>query len=358
MSPRLPPPAADLYSLLGVEPAATAAEVSAAYRRVAKVLHPDVSGTLTTAAMAALNVAREWLLDPERRLRYDQSRGLRQPSIESVGQPATGWASSEDDADRPSPRRGPTSWRPPPAPTRPSGPARRSAFWPGLAGMPPTEDFFGRSPFPRIGSCPVCWPLPKGHAAGGRPAGPEVQGHCALGHVGQFAPQYGRRAIEPIAADEHFNGRPYPSERQRLRHEGLCPWAAGGGHKSVYYMGPYWDLPDVPNHVVAPDKELEAFLCPPVRKKVVREALDAAEAGCVVIAVEQHNWVASVFAGRWAYDVRIERGPDGRIARSSCNCKGPDSPCVHAVGTWIVWAAGAVAPRPPRLKPEPRAEPK
>ena len=113
-------------------------------------------------------------------------------------------------------------------------------------------------------------------------------------------------------------------------------------------MGPYWNLPDVPDREVAPDKELEAFLSASVRRKVIRGALDAAEAGCVVIAVEQHNWVASVFAGRWAYDVRIERGPDGRIARSTCNCKGPDAPCVHAVATWITWAAGAVAPRPAR----------
>ncbi len=358
MSPRLHPPEANLYSLLGVEPTATAAEVSAAYRQVAKVLHPDVSGTQTTAAMAALNVAREWLLDPDRRLRYDQSRGLGQPSIASARQRGTGWDADSQYAEPRTARRGPTSWRPPPAPTPRPGPARRSAFWHGLAGMPPTQDFFGRSPFPRIGVCPVCWPLPKEHAADGRPASPEAQGHCALGHVGQFAPRYGRRTTEPIAPDEHFDGHPYPSERQALRHEGLCPWAAGGGLKSVYYMGPYWDVPDVPSRVVAPDRELEAFLYPSVRKKVVREAMDAAEAGCVAIAVEQHNWVASVFAGRWAYDVRIERGPGGLIAKSWCNCKGPDNPCVHAVATWIVWAAGAVSPRPPRPRPEPTAQPR
>lgn len=57
--PRRPRP--DPHALLGVEPGATRAEIRRAYRRRAMEVHPDVSGTGTTADMAALNQAREEL---------------------------------------------------------------------------------------------------------------------------------------------------------------------------------------------------------------------------------------------------------------------------------------------------------
>lgn len=51
----------DPHALLGVEPGASRAEIRRAYRRRAMEMHPDVSGTGTTADMAALNHAREQL---------------------------------------------------------------------------------------------------------------------------------------------------------------------------------------------------------------------------------------------------------------------------------------------------------
>jgi len=99
---------------------------------------------------------------------------------------------------------------------------------------------------------------------------------------------------------------------------------------------------------LTPDRELEAFLYPALGRGLIRKALDAAEAGCVVLALEESNWIASIFAGRWAYNVRVERDQDGRPARAWCDCSRVEQPCVHAIATWIVWAAGAVASRPPR----------
>jgi molecular chaperone DnaJ len=50
---------ADAYTLLGIEPGASRVEIRRAYRRRALEVHPDVAGEDTTAAMAALNDARD-----------------------------------------------------------------------------------------------------------------------------------------------------------------------------------------------------------------------------------------------------------------------------------------------------------
>jgi hypothetical protein len=49
----------DPYTTLGLSPGADRAEIGRAYRRRARELHPDVTGTDTTAAMARLNRARD-----------------------------------------------------------------------------------------------------------------------------------------------------------------------------------------------------------------------------------------------------------------------------------------------------------
>lgn len=61
-----------LYERLELTPAATSAEISAAFRRLAKTLHPDTAGEQSKEAFAALVEAKDILLDPERRARYDQ----------------------------------------------------------------------------------------------------------------------------------------------------------------------------------------------------------------------------------------------------------------------------------------------
>lgn len=59
----------NLYEALGVEPTATAEEIRAAYRALAREHHPDMGGD--GERMAAVNTAYAVLSDPERRAAYD-----------------------------------------------------------------------------------------------------------------------------------------------------------------------------------------------------------------------------------------------------------------------------------------------
>ena len=62
----------DCYSILGVPPAATAEEIRAAYRRLARQYHPDLnSGPEAEARMKEINEAYDTLSDPLRRRQYD-----------------------------------------------------------------------------------------------------------------------------------------------------------------------------------------------------------------------------------------------------------------------------------------------
>ncbi|MCP9882346.1 DnaJ domain-containing protein [Cyanobium sp. Alchichica 3B3-8F6] len=63
--------AADPYRVLGVSPAATAAEIKAAYRALVKQHHPDAGGDNST--ILALNAAWEVLGDADRRRRHDHA---------------------------------------------------------------------------------------------------------------------------------------------------------------------------------------------------------------------------------------------------------------------------------------------
>ncbi|MDQ6669737.1 MAG: J domain-containing protein [Chloroflexota bacterium] len=76
-------PTTDYYHLLGVTNRASAEEIQAAYRRLAKAFHPDLNAGSTVAAaqMARLNVAKSVLLDPETRASYDQLRTARRPVV-------------------------------------------------------------------------------------------------------------------------------------------------------------------------------------------------------------------------------------------------------------------------------------
>lgn len=62
------------YQVLGVAKNATAAQVRAAYRELARRHHPDVSrGDDATAVFARISAAYETLSDAERRREYDRS---------------------------------------------------------------------------------------------------------------------------------------------------------------------------------------------------------------------------------------------------------------------------------------------
>lgn len=61
------------YARLEVDPGAPKETIAAAYRRKARVLHPDIPVTGNTAAFVAVKEAYEVLIDPLRRAAYDRS---------------------------------------------------------------------------------------------------------------------------------------------------------------------------------------------------------------------------------------------------------------------------------------------
>jgi curved DNA-binding protein CbpA len=68
----------DPYAVLGLVPTATAAEITRAYRRQVRALHPDTRGTqqsipLVDEQLRRVLVAYAVLRDPERRARYDRA---------------------------------------------------------------------------------------------------------------------------------------------------------------------------------------------------------------------------------------------------------------------------------------------
>jgi len=66
----------DPYRVLGVSPDATPREIRDAYRRRARMAHPDLAGEDSASWMRDLNAAWEVLKDPGRRAAYDEASGL------------------------------------------------------------------------------------------------------------------------------------------------------------------------------------------------------------------------------------------------------------------------------------------
>ena len=74
----------DCYSTLGVPAAATADEIRAAYRRLARQYHPDLNtGPEAEARMKEINHAYSTLSDPQRRRHYDIYGVSDSPTAES-----------------------------------------------------------------------------------------------------------------------------------------------------------------------------------------------------------------------------------------------------------------------------------
>ena len=66
----------DYYRVLGVKNTASVKEIKAAYKRLARLQHPDLNGGLPEATQAFVQIsrARDILIDPQRRAAYDAQR--------------------------------------------------------------------------------------------------------------------------------------------------------------------------------------------------------------------------------------------------------------------------------------------
>jgi DnaJ-class molecular chaperone len=87
----------DYYQVLGVSRDASVAAIKRAFRRLAKMYHPDVSTPASTEDFQELQAAYETLADAERRRRYDEtlvrterpepSSFFRSPSVSDLRRP-------------------------------------------------------------------------------------------------------------------------------------------------------------------------------------------------------------------------------------------------------------------------------
>ena len=87
----------DYYSILGVKPDATDAEIKSTYRRLARKFHPDVSKEGDAEEkFKAVNEAYEALKDPARRKAYDQLRAGGYRAGDEFQGPPPNWQRETD----------------------------------------------------------------------------------------------------------------------------------------------------------------------------------------------------------------------------------------------------------------------
>lgn len=111
--PTMPPrpiiPPDDLYARLEVPADASFEAIEIAWRALLKRHHPDIAGAVALELAKRINVAHDWLSDPQHRARYDAER--QGPRVRGVGD-SRRWAGGDRNAPRPA--------TPRPAPARPT----------------------------------------------------------------------------------------------------------------------------------------------------------------------------------------------------------------------------------------------
>jgi len=83
--PRPALPADDLYARLEIPIDAGPEVIEVAWRSLLRQHHPDVAGDAGLERSKRINVAHDWLSDPELRARYDHARGLRRSVRDTAG---------------------------------------------------------------------------------------------------------------------------------------------------------------------------------------------------------------------------------------------------------------------------------
>lgn len=127
MPPRPTIPADDLYARLEIPVSAGPEVIEVAWRSLLRQHHPDIAGDAGLERSKRINVAHDWLSDPELRARYDHARGLRRSVRDTGGRDVRG-----DDG------RGATA--PTPIRRRPADPAETLArFLDRVAALEPDE---------------------------------------------------------------------------------------------------------------------------------------------------------------------------------------------------------------------------
>ena len=85
MPPRPTLPSDDLYARLEITIDASPEAIEVAWRSLLRQHHPDIAGPSGLERAKRINVAHDWLSDPELRTRYDHERGLRRSLRETGG---------------------------------------------------------------------------------------------------------------------------------------------------------------------------------------------------------------------------------------------------------------------------------
>lgn len=92
-------PGFDLYATLQISADADPEVVAAAHRALIRRGHPDVTGAAGLEHSKHLNIARDWLLDPDRRARYDVARDVVRHEPQVAPRRANGSPASDQTAN-------------------------------------------------------------------------------------------------------------------------------------------------------------------------------------------------------------------------------------------------------------------